>query len=502
MQDTINTIVCVALMLITVLVSCSEDKDTLSKAVLASADALTFEANDASEKIITVYADAEWVSEVPEWVTVSPATGKGTMDVTVSVTDNMRGGAIDNPRKATLVFKGGTLASRAEVIVSQNGDKYRDCKEYQLSEISSLADETVLSIKEATVMAVATNGFIVSDAGNGANVYMQSTASVSVGDRVSVKGTKESDSYALSYVACDETTTLSTGASVTYPQPTDITSNVDSYTSTERTFIAADGILSGNNVTIDGMSYSVMLTDASDALNLSALNGHKVRVMGYYAGTAAPVVRLMPVAVEDNGVVEVVYFSDDFEWMNSWAEASGAGRTVENDDASATAPNIFTAAALKSGFQNDLETVHGYTLVYRNAKSNAADAVYLQKNYLKFGKTSFEAGIVLPPVDGIPAGEKLTLSFDWCPMITGSHKYDNVELAVLLTNGADETELATLSHSFDNADAMKWLHAEVEISGMTVDKNSKITIRSKAWDAASGSQRRWFLDNVKLKKAE
>ena len=33
----------------------------------------------------------------------------------------MRDGAMDNPRKAKLVFKGRTLASRAEVLVSQVG---------------------------------------------------------------------------------------------------------------------------------------------------------------------------------------------------------------------------------------------------------------------------------------------------------------------------------------------------------------------------------------------
>jgi len=36
------------------------------------------------------------------------------------VTDNMRDGAEDNPRKATLVFKGRTLASRAQVLITQN----------------------------------------------------------------------------------------------------------------------------------------------------------------------------------------------------------------------------------------------------------------------------------------------------------------------------------------------------------------------------------------------
>ena len=44
----------------TLLGSCSEEENTLSKAVLASASALDFEAEGAQPKTITVYADADW----------------------------------------------------------------------------------------------------------------------------------------------------------------------------------------------------------------------------------------------------------------------------------------------------------------------------------------------------------------------------------------------------------------------------------------------------------
>ena len=64
---------------------CDKDEDHLSEAVLASANTLNFEAERAAEKIITIYADADWVTEVPDWVTVTPNSGTGVMDVTVSV---------------------------------------------------------------------------------------------------------------------------------------------------------------------------------------------------------------------------------------------------------------------------------------------------------------------------------------------------------------------------------------------------------------------------------
>ena len=94
------------------------------------------------------------------------------MDVTVSVTDNMRDGAEDNPRKATLVFKGRTLASRAQVLITQNGDKYRDVKEYTAGELAALADETVISVPSAIVVAVTTKGFVISDDKNTDNILV------------------------------------------------------------------------------------------------------------------------------------------------------------------------------------------------------------------------------------------------------------------------------------------------------------------------------------------
>ncbi|MFA6795800.1 MAG: hypothetical protein WCR50_09940, partial [Proteiniphilum sp.] len=47
--------------------SCEEEQSTLSKAVLASASSLNFEGIGSTQQIITVYADADWLTEVPEW---------------------------------------------------------------------------------------------------------------------------------------------------------------------------------------------------------------------------------------------------------------------------------------------------------------------------------------------------------------------------------------------------------------------------------------------------
>ena len=186
--------------------SCDDDDDKrLSDAVLASVSSLTFEAQDTSEKIITVYADADWVTEIPDWVTVTPTEGTGVMDVTVSVSENMRDGAMDNPRKAKLVFKGRTLASRAEVLVSQVGNKFRDIPEYQkIGDVIALDDEAAVKIPSALVMAVTNKGFIISDDQQSGAIFVEDTEKVAVGDKVCVWGTKSSDDAKLPIISCAE----------------------------------------------------------------------------------------------------------------------------------------------------------------------------------------------------------------------------------------------------------------------------------------------------------
>lgn len=499
----INYIIALALLMsLNLLWSCDKEENTLSKAILASAGTLNFEANGGTEKMITVYADADWITEVPDWVTVTPATGTGTMDVTISVADNMRGGAIDNPRKAAVIFKGATLASKAEVIIAQNGDKYRDCKVYALDELAALADKTIVSVSEITVTAVTTAGFMATDVQNGTNMYMQSTLPVSVGDKISVKGTKTTDSQSLALVECDEITVTSTGNAVTYPTATDITGKVDTYTSTSRDFISVSGILDGNNITVEEAAYVVSIVNAPAGLKLASLNGHKVTVSGYFAGVAAPVVKMLAATVVDNGVVEVIYFSEDFEWLQPWADISGAGQTVENNG-DGTAPQIYVAKDEVGQLASEALEARGYKL-----EETPGHAIYLQRNYLKFGKTDYQAGLTLPVLTDVPENTKLILSFDWAPMVGGTRKFDPVKLIVSITNGSQTVELDPIGHNFVNeTDQLEWLHAEVQIDGTFVTKDTRISIKSDGWGDTKGTTgssvyRRWFIDNIKLVKGD
>lgn len=496
----INKILTLAFCLTVILLcGCSKEEDNVARAVLSSTNSLNFPAQEPVEKLITVYSDAEWfMEELPEWITVTPTTGSGTTEVTISVSENMRDGSIDNPRNATVVFRGSTLASRAEVQVFQDGDKYRDCKEYSVSDLMSLEDGTVIIVPSAYVSAVTSAGCMITDADAANNIYIETSENVKIGDEVYVMGTKESDTYKLSDIICDNVTVLSEDNDINYVQPNDITDKIDSFTSDKRDYVTLRGVLLNNVITIDGAVNSVSLVDVPGEYDLNSLNGHYVIVKGYYAGTAAPTVRIILESVIDDGVSEVIFFSEDFEWLKPWAENSGAGQTVENDG-SGSAPQIYSAKNSDGQTASDALLARGYGL-----EQIPGNAIYLQDCYLKFGKTDYQAGLTLPSIDNIPENSKLKLSFDWAPMVGGTRKFDPVNIIVSITNGSNVTEMEPIGHDFvDTVDKLEWLHAEIFIDGVEITKDTRISIKSDGWgDTAettgSSVYKRWFIDNIKL----
>lgn len=475
--------------------SCEEEGSSLSQAVLASASSLNFEGTGSAPQTITVYADAEWLSEVPEWITVSPTSGSGVMDVTISVTDNMRGGALDNPRKAVVVFRGGTLASRAEVTVMQAGDKYRDVKDYTMQELVALDDETVVSVPDVTVMAVTAVGFIVSDEQNIHNAYVLSETGVNVGDKVSILGDKASNSQSLAMIEADQVEIVSTAGSVTYPEAEDITDRLDTYNGTSREYIAVSGVMSAGNVAVAGANYTVSITDAPSTLNLEALNGHRVVVKGYFDGLAAPVVKVIAAEIQDNGIAKDIYFFEDFEWLDPWSVVGSAGQTVETDNLSATAPQLPTPK-IDGVSALDALLEKGYEFLRVTTKT-PGECIYLQRNYLKFGKTSYQAGIILPKLaEDVPSSATPVMSFNWCPMRQGSGVIDPVNLIVIITNGTNEVTFDIPEAGFENGHRLEWIRAEVDLSGVPITKDTQITIRQTNWQLPTAN--RYFLDNIEI----
>ncbi len=483
--------------------SCKDDDgDSMSKAVLASASNLTFEGTGATSQIITVYSDANWVADVPEWITISPTTGSaGTTDVTVSVVDNLREGTLDNPRKAELIFRGNTLASRAIVLVNQNGDKYRDCKTVTVGQLYDLENEAYIAVSNAIVVAKSNNGFVVSDNDFKSYILVQSDAAVNKGDKVNMLCQKLMDSSSLAYVEADEVTVVSSDNEVALPEAADITDRIDVYSSDKRDFISVEGLFSNNTVSVSGAKLSVSVESAPE--ELAALNGHFVKVNGYYAGVASPVLKLTYNAVEDLGEAQNIYFTEDFEWLAPWSaigNGAPAGQTVEkNADDNAlqlATPKIDGISAY------DAIVNKGYVIPVVHDASKAerkpGAQTYLQTNYLKFGLTGYQCGLTLPSIKDIAAGANVHIAFQWCPMVQGSGTKDPTTLIVVVKNGDDEMVFDVAPHGIGKEDPLKWIDADIELTGATFDENTRITIRNSDDQWPHSSTRRWFLDNIKV----
>lgn len=474
------------------LMSCDDDKQTDAKAVLASASNLTFDGASPVSQNILVYSDATWHVECPDWIQVEPTTGSGTTDVTVIVTPNMREGALDNPRRANLVFKGLSKASEAIVVVNQTGDAFRDVVPITIAEMDGKADESVVIVKNVTVVAPVATGFVGTDGQN--NIYVTTTDAVpEVGTAVTVEGTKWFDANKLSYV--EATAITAEGSAATAPEATDITAKLDSYTNNTRAMVTVEGAYDGSNIVVEGQTNVVVVADINTALDLKALGGHKVRVKGLYGGTAAPAVRMIVTEIEDLGLYETIYFMDDFEWLEPWSVASGVGRTVEEDYLDATATALTSIKTMIDGVETscfDFIESKGYTFVY---DKNDNKRIYLQRNYLKFGKTGNHAGITLPSIDAAD-GKGLYLEFVWCPMRQDSGKIDPVTLFVQVENGSEVKRFDVPVLNWENNHKLEWVNCHIDLSSVVVNKDTKITISQDEFNASTAN--RWFLDNIKV----
>lgn len=494
-----------------VFTSCSDDETNLSRAVLASVDVLQVKAVhhvDDDPLIITITSDADWVSVTPDWITVVPATGHaGKTDVELIIADNIRDGLEDNPRKATVIFKGRNLWSEAPVIIRQDGDKFRDPEDFTINDMEAAEDETVVRLPNMIVTAYGSEGFICTDGDQYAYVT-KPTMSVEIGKKVSIVGEKWTNDKGLAYVKGERMTDEGT-AVVPVKTPVDITSTLDKTNGKTYQYVTITGDFDGSAITVADNNCKGYIVNANDDLGFSKLAGHKVKVTGYYAGQAAPVVNIIPSEVEDLGVNEVIYFYDDFEWMDPWCVIANASDYVKNSE-SIEAESI----NLKGKDENGKMLIdefydRGYNFVkatYPGKDDRPFETrIYMQRNYVKFSLTGIEAGVILPKLENIPDGESLELSFDWSPMRQGKpgetgRNYDDIHLIVIVENNGSEQQIEVPAHTLVTDGPHEWMHPVIDLSNYTIDANTKITIRSSDDKWPHNKVNRWFFDNVKVRQ--
>ena len=197
---------------------------------------------------------------------------------------------------------------------------------------------------------------------------------------------------------------------------------------------------------------------------------------------------------DDPALPDGVYFQDDFEWLEPYADAAGAEDGVGLQKSAATAPNIYT---LGDEFLAMVQE-KGYEDLNPSAK-----VVYLQKNYLKFSKGSNVGGIRLPAIGFGSNPVQAKVEFDWCSQIGSSGAVDGTSILVALT-GAGTCVDSGLAQSLPVAHTQKsgemfWQHVTIELKDVT--DATRIEIRPSQFGATSGYYR-WFLDNVKVSTSD
>ncbi len=497
--------------------SCNDNDTTLSRAVLASVNVLEYEVYPTGPQIITVTSDGDWVVDAPEWVMVTPSKGSvGQTEVEILVMDNERDQAPDNPRRGDVKFKGRDLESIATVIVRQDGDKFRDPEDYSIDDMEAATEETVVRLPGMICVVTSTKGMIVTDGEQYAYVQEPAVAPV-VGNKYDIVGEKKFDSNRFSYVLGERMTDH--GAStVPAKTPFDITETLDNTNGKKYQYVTVAGNLEGTTLKVPGATNDVALIDAAPEANVSALDGHKVVVTGYFAGLATPFVNIIPVSLEDKGLNEVIYFADDFEWLAPWAQTGQVGKGPAGDqfgkfDSNEQCPQLQNV--LYDGVSAyDAVLAKGYNLIYCGSEKVTAgstsgspkDCTYLQANYLKFGKTGYYAGLVLPPLKDVEEGVDLLMTFDWGPMMSGKGNWDKTLLVVVVENDGKEEKFLIPEAPLTNKVAGEWQKATVDLAGVKVNANTKITIRNidDHWpldskDYGTTGLVRYFIDNIKIK---
>lgn len=498
------------------LTSCQPEESPLSRAILTSVSGLQFAAQNAEPQTITVYADAEWTVEAPEWVTVDKTEGNRTMDVTISVGDNMRDGALDNPKKDTIIFRGYNLLAHAYVIVSQDGDKYRGVVPSTIADVLKMKDEDVVVLDDVAVVAVSSNGFVVNDGNE--SVFVLSSETVTVGDCVDVWGSKGTMNEVPAVTICDNLK-IERNFAVVYPLVNDITASIDTYAPAKLEYVELTGSLEGVNVKVEGATRVGALL-AHSSFDLAAINGHNVTVRGFSFGATASLVNIIPVEIVDLGVNEIIYFADDFEWFADLALTEGAGDAVGTDDPGTTAPNVWKMGTSADFFSRFNE--RGYQYLYSkvgmtefepgpaqepNSKVGKDGSLYLQSNYLKFGQTSYSGALRLPALSAIQGAANVQIEFDWCWQVTGAYKPDLMTLSVDATAGqfADtagptSAALESTQSTVDGDSHIVWQHVVIVLNGATAE--TVLTIRPTNADPDVQNpvrhQNRWYLDNIKI----
>lgn len=490
---------CAAALAVLPIFGCSEEEYVKPSALL-SESSLTFEAIGAEPQSLTIASDEAWFIDVDaDWITVDPTSGTNTVDVTVSVTDNVANGAMDAPREGTLTIANNRGYS-IRTVIYQKGDNYLGVEEMPISKIFTLDDGLFAKVAEAQVVALTSDGFVATD--ESASIYVSYKGEIAIGDKVSLAGVKVT-LYGNAALEAGGVTVKS-NAEVTRPEPVDLLSNLDPSKANVVTYVTVEAGLLGHELKFEqSLPVAIKLLDPrAGVVDIESVNMHNISVKAYVLGLSDGELTLAVTDVQDNGINDSLnaYFYDDFSWMKSYIDASGVrvDDSVGDNNSGGEAPNLRSNDAL-SGLLKAL-TDKGYEDLNPNSK-----VIYAQKYYWKFGKTSTATvnnnnGMILPKQDF--KGDELInvdLDFDWAAHMTGSGNIDKVQIVVELTGKGffdNGTQISDPFVTTQEKGHLEWQHATVTAKG--VNNTTRFIIRPAEYASVTPDQQRWHLDNIKI----
>lgn len=485
--------------------SCKEE-ELVKPSALLTESSLTFEAKAEESQSFRIASDSDWMIDVDEpWITVDPMSGSNTMDVNVTVEDNYTGGVMNAPRQGliTIMNKRGY---KVTTVIYQNGDAYLGAPEGNVAKVADLDSASRAKVLSATVAAVSTTGFVVTD--GTVNMFVDGKAEVKAGDVVDFNGKTSKISGIPSFVL-DQVEVKST-AEVTYPTPVAI-DKAPSVLPDKVTYVKLTGTLIGSTLRFADKTTCSLLVP-SDAETFNKVNTHKVDVLAYYIGIIKKDVTVVPVSFVDNGQDESVGvklpFRDDFSWLAPYIDAANSklpeankisdcvGAVTSSADGCA---NLYTTLADNGcNVLGELRS-RGYTDLNPSFKT-----IYLQDSYFKFGANKKQSGLTLP-LFRLDGEQDIVVSFKWCSQMQGDGDIDKTQL-VLEIDGPGKVEPASksdkisapVSHS-QSSGKMFWQDVMFTIKGATTA--TAISFHPSVFGHAGAQESgyyRYYVDDIEV----
>ena len=485
--------------------SCKEE-ELVKPSALLSESSLTFEAKAEESQSFRIASDSDWMIDVDEpWITVDPMSGSNTMDVNVTVEDNYTGGVMNAPRQGliTIMNKRG---DKVTTVIYQNGDAYLGAPEVNVAKVADLDSASRAKVLSATVAAVSTTGFVVTD--GTVNMFVDGKAEVKAGDVVDFNGKTSKISGIPSFVL--DQVEVKSSAEVTYPTPVAI-DKVPSVLPDKVTYVKLTGTLIGSTLRFADKTTCSLLVPA-DAETFNKVNTHKVDVLAYYIGIIKKDVTVVPVSFVDNGQDESVGvklpFRDDFSWLAPYIDAANSklpeankisdcvGAVTSSADGCA---NLYTTLADNGcNVLGELRS-RGYTDLNPSFKT-----IYLQDAYFKFGANKKQSGLTLP-LFRLDGEQDIVVSFKWCSQMQGDGDIDKTQL-VLEIDGPGKVEPASksdkisepVSHS-QSSGKMFWQDVMFTIKGATTA--TAISFHPSVFGHAGAQESgyyRYYVDDIEV----